>query len=215
MAEIANKIGSGNSLWCDYHIHERTGTVLSTDTRSETEVSGQISGGGGYSSGGTGSNLPVSGSVQSKTTRFQNIFLKDGDGDEHTIELENFLVPCKEDHKLTLFIVKSGNNLRGPYYRAYNHNTREHYENAKAVSSEMFPWREFIIGTGGIGALGFLMGLFDSGTTFGGAVLVAIVTMVIVGIVLGVVGKIVGAIRGSSVRKNQAVSQFIAKAKSG
>lgn len=215
MAEIAKKIASGKALGRDYHVHARTGVVESTETRSETEVTGNISGGGGNTSGGTGYSNPVSGQVRSTTTRFQNIFLKDEDGDDHTIELVDFLVPCKEEQKLTFFIVKSKNNLTGPYFRAYNHNTREHYENAKAVSSEMFPIRKLLMAIGAVGALTFLTGLFSSDTTFGGAIFSTIVIMIIVGIVLGIAGKIVGAMRGSNVRKNPEFKQFLASIASG
>jgi hypothetical protein len=210
VAEIAKEIASGKVIGRDYHIHVRTGVVESTETRAETEVSGNISGGGGYSSGGYGSSNPVSGSIESKTTRFQNIFLKDEDGDDHVIELVDFLVPCKAGQMLSLFIVKSGHNLRGPYFRAYNHNTREHYENPKAVSSEMFPIRKLVMATGGLAALFFLGGLFGNGGGFGNGLLSALIAAVVGGIIFGIAGKIVGTIRGSNVRNNPEFAQFLA-----
>ena len=210
VAEMAKKIASGSVIGRDYHIHVRTGVVESSETRAETEVKGNISGGGGYSSGGYGSSNPVSGSIESKTTRFQNIFLKDEDGDDHVIELVDFLIPCKEGQKLSLFIVKSGGSLRGPYFRAYNHNTREHYENTKAVSSEMFPMRKLVMATGGVGVLFFLGGLFGDGGGFGNGLLSALIAMVVSGIVFGIAGKIVAMIRGSNVRKNPEFAQFVA-----
>lgn len=215
MAELAKKIASGSVIGRDYHIHVRTGVVENSETRAETEVSGNISGGGGYSSGGYGSNAPVSGSIESKTTRFQNIFLKDEDGDDHVIELVDFLIPCKEGQKLSLFIVKSGENLRGPYFRAYNHNTREHYENSKAVSSEMFPIRKLLMATGGVGALFFLGGWLGDQGSIGAGIFSAIIAMLIGGIVFGIAGKIVAMLRGSSVRKNPEFARFVAGLASG
>ena len=209
MAEIAKKIVSGNVIGRKYHIHVRTGVVENSETRAETEVTGSVSGGGGYSVGGHGSTAPVSGSVESKTTRFQNIFLKDEDGDDHVIELVDFLIPCKEGQKLSLFIVKSGDNLRGPYFRAYNHNTREHYENTKAVSSEMFPMRKLVMAIGGVGVLFFLAGVFGDQGGIGAGIGGAIVGMLISGIVFGIAGKIVAMIRGSNVRKNPEFAQFL------
>jgi len=212
MGELAKKIASGNVLGRDYHIHVRTGVVENSETRSETEVTGNVSGGGGYSSGGSGYNNPVSGSIQSKTTRYQNIFLKDEEGDDHVIELVNFLIACKEGQKLTLFIVKSKDSLYGPYFQAYNHNTRQNYENSKAVSSEMFPFRKVLMATGGLAALFFLIGLTGG---FGNAILAAIIGAVIGGIVFWIVGKIIGALRASAVRKNPEFRQFLAGLASG
>lgn len=212
MAELAKKIASAKTLGRDYHIHVRTGVVENTDTRSETEVTGNISGGGGYSSNGSGFNNPVSGSVQSKTTRYQNIFLKDEDGDDHAVELVDFLIPCKEGQKLTLFLVKSQDNLYGPYFQAYNHNTRQHYENAKAVSSEMFPLREALIASLAVAALFFLLGLGDG---FGKAVLLGLVGAVVGGGLAWVAGKVIGAIRAGNVRKNPEFKRFLAGLASG
>ena len=141
--------------------------------------------------------------------------VEDEDGDDHVIELVDFLIPCKEGQKLSLFIVKSGGNLRGPYFRAYNHNTREHYENTKAVSSEMFPMRKLIMATGGVGVLFFLGGLFGDGGGFGNGLLSALIAMVVGGILFGVAGKIVAMIRGSNVRKNPEFAQFLAGLASG
>ena len=123
---MSKRIAEGKTLGSKYEIRVRTGTVNATETRSETEVTGSISGGGGYSSGGTGFTSPVSGSVQSRTTRYQNLFITDDDGKEHTVELVDFLVPCKEGHKLSLFLLFTGGSDFGSYFRAYNHNTGQH-----------------------------------------------------------------------------------------
>ena len=209
MASISKKIASGRALGADYHVHDRTGTIEGTETRAETEVTGSVSGGGGFSSGGTGFNNPVSGNIQSKTTHFQNIYLKDEDGDEHTIDLVNFLVPCKEGHKLTFFIAKCGNNQVGPYFQAYNHNTREHYESGKALRSEMFPARWFIIGLGVVALVMFLMSLGSTETLIG-AIALTLFTTLILGGVLWVVGAIIGSLRARSVRNNPQFKAHVA-----
>ncbi len=209
MADISKKIASGRALGMDFHIHDRTGNILGTETRAETEVTGSVSGGGGFSSGGTGFNNPVSGSIQSKTTRYQNIYLEDEDGDEHAINLVNFLVPCKEGHRLSFFIVKSGDNKFGAYFHAYNHNTREHYESGKSLRSEVFPMRWFIIGLAVVAVLMFMLSL--GGTeTLGGAIALTLFTTLLIGGLLWVAGAIIAALRARSVKSNPQFRAYVA-----
>ena len=78
---MAMKIAEGRALGLNYRIYDRTGVVDQSDTRSETEVEGSVSGGWGAG----GYTAPVIGSVSSKTTRFQNIYLTDDEGKEHNI----------------------------------------------------------------------------------------------------------------------------------
>lgn len=210
MATIAKKIASGKTLGVDYTVHDRTGTIEGTETRAETEVTGSVSGGGGYSSGGTGYTAPVSGSVQSKTTRYQNIYLKDLDGDEHTIDLVDFLVPCKDGHKVTFFIAKSQGRNAGPYFHAYNHNTRQHYACDKALRSELFPTRWVMIGLGIIGIFGFLSNVSASDSTVGGSLVLTLVLMLIFGGVFWVLGSILGAIRGRGLKNNPDFKRYLA-----
>jgi hypothetical protein len=210
MADFAKKIASGKALGIEYHIHDRSGTIEGSETRAETEVTGSVSGGGGFSHSGSGFNNPVSGSIQSKTTRYQNIYLKDEDGDEHTIELVNFVVPCKQGHKLTFFIVRSGDNKLGPYFQAFNHSTRQHYEYYKAVRSEMFPTRWFMIALGVIGTLIFLSSLAGSDSTFGGAILVTVFSLLLFGAVFWVAGSVLGAVRARAVKNNPAFKTYLA-----
>lgn len=200
MAEIAKQIASGKTLGVEYTVHDRTGTVEGTDSRSETEVTGTVSGGH--------SNLPVSGNVQSKTTNYQNVYLKDEDGDTHTIELVDFLVPCTAGHTLTFFLLKSDGRLYGEYFAAYNHDTRQHYEHYKNARSEMFPWKWLFIAIGVVGVLTFLSYVFDSQSTFGAAILLTIVAMVIAGIGLWLAGLVLGFLRSLSVKGNPAFKQY-------
>ena len=79
---MSRLIAEGKTLGCMYKIYDRTGTVGHSETRSETELSGDISGGSGYSVGGTGFSTPVSGSISSRTHNYQNIFLTDETGKE-------------------------------------------------------------------------------------------------------------------------------------
>ena len=200
MAEMSKTIASGSALGLDYTVCERTGTVEGSDTRSETEVSGTVSGGH--------SNLPVSGNVQSKTTNYQNVFLKDDDGDTHTIELVNFLVPCTAGHKLTFFVLKTGGSEYGEFFEAYNHDTRQHYEHYKNARSELFPWKWVFIAVGVIGVLTFLNYVFDSQSTFGGAIMLTIVAVIIAGLVFWAAGSALGFVRAMNVKGNTDFKQF-------
>lgn len=210
MATTAKKIASGNTLGVSYTVNDRTGTIEGSETRAETEVTGNVSGGGGYSSGGTGFTAPVSGSVQSKTTRYQNIYLKDEDGDDHTIDLVDFLVPCKEGHKVTFFIAKSAGRAVGPYFYAYNHNTREHYAHDRALRSELFPTMWFMIALGIIGVLAFMANMNESDSTFLGSIVLALFAMLLGGAVLWVLGSILGMIRGRAVKNNPDFKRHLA-----
>ncbi len=202
---MSKQIAEGTALGARYKIHARTGTVDSTDTRSETEVTGNVSGGGGVG----GYSSPVSGRVQSKTTRYQNIFLTDDDGVEHNIELVNFLVPCKEGHKLTMLLLTAGSSDSGSYFRAYNHNTREHCNHPKGVISEMFPWKIGMIAMAAV-ALFVLISAFTSDTAgFGEALFVSAILLVIVGLVIAAVGWTFAYIRSISVRANSTLKTFL------
>lgn len=199
---MSTQVAQGQTLGASWEIRVRSGTVDSTDTRSETEVSGSFGGGGGVTVGGTGGNMPVSGQVKSKTTRYQNIYLTDEDGKEHAIELVDFLIPCKQGHKLSLFLLFTGGSDFGSYFRAYNHNTGQHYEYGKAVRSELFPNRVFMLATGIVGALMLMSGFSDGDAGLGEVLLLtALVTAMAAG-VFWVIGSIVGFVRSMPVTKN-------------
>ncbi len=108
-----------------YRLHSRTGKVIDTNTRSETEVSGSGGGGGGFSYNGTGASSTAPVRITSTTTRFTKIFLLDGDGREHAIELVDFDVRCRAGNGLTLIWAIPDGKAEGPYIAAYNHSTRE------------------------------------------------------------------------------------------
>ncbi len=207
---MSRRIAEGKAIGSQYEIRVRTGTVNGTETRSETEVTGSISGGGGYASGGTGYTAPVSGSVQSKTTRYQTMFLTDEEGREHTVELVDFLVPCKEGHKLSLFLLMTGGANVGSYFRAYNHNTGQHYEHTKAVRSEMFPWKIFTALTALLAVWIFFIGISEDGNGFGEVLFITVIVTAIGGGLLWVVGAVLAFIRSLGVRGNPAYKSYLA-----
>ena len=209
---MAKHITEGVALGLKYDIFDRTGTVSHSETRSETEVQGTVSGGGGFSSGGTGYQAPVSGNVSSTTTRFQTIFLTDDDEKEHTIELKNFLVPCKQDHKLTMFLITAAGKDTGSYFKAYNHNTRETYDYPKAIRSEMFPVKSLAIGLLVIFLWVLFANLGEPGSTFIGNVFYSCFITLIFGIPGWMAGASVGFYRSMIVKRDLKLKNHITAA---
>lgn len=209
---MAKHIAEGVALGLRYDIFDRTGTVTHSETRSETEVQGNVSGGGGYSSGGTGFQSPVSGNITSKTTRYQTIFLTDGDDKEHTIELQNFLVPCKPDHKLSMLLLTAGGKDKGSYFMSYNHNTRETYRHPKAIRSEMFPTKMVAL----VLTVSFLILFFnrigDMDTTFLGTVFNSAFFTFLIGIPTWIIGAALGFYRSMVVKRDLKLKEFISAA---
>jgi len=203
------EIANGTALGLPYTVHARTGTVDSAETRAETEVSGSIAGGGGSSYAGTGYSAPVHGSIQSKTTRYQTIFLTDDDGLEHNIQLVNFLVPCKQGQKLTLLLVGPASDDCGQYFRAYNHNTRDHSTYAKAITSALFPRKSFMIALALIGLFVLYNAMADTETVGGGLFLAAFIMLLIAAVLAGI-GWLIAFARSIAVRANPALKAYIA-----
>jgi hypothetical protein len=208
---MARKIADGSAFGTKYEVFVRAGTVDSTDTRSETETTGSISGGGGMTVGGTGANAPVSGQIESKTTRYQNIYLTDEDGREHPVELVDFLVPCREGQKLSLMFVKTGGKELGSYFHAYNHNTSKHYDHGAALRSEMFPIR-ILIAAVLIVALVTWKSISGSPGNDGFEVMAGtFIVTGLIGVVLYGIAKVIAGVRGARLRANPAFKQFLAE----
>lgn len=203
------EIATGSALGLPYQVHARTGTVDSAETRAETEVSGNITGGGGASYAGTGYAAPVHGSIRSKTTRYQTIFLTDDEGLEHNIQLVNFLVPCKQGQKLTLLLVGPASDDYGEYFRAYNHNTRDHSSHAKAITSALFPRKSFKIALAGIGLFVLYKAITQNDSVFAALVTTALIMLLVAG-VLGGIGWLIGFARSIAVRANPSLKSYIA-----
>lgn len=139
-----------------YRLHSRTGKVMDTNTRSETEVHGGGGGGGGFNYNGTGASSTAPVRITSTTTRYTKIFMVDGDGREHAIELIDFDVRCRAGNGLTLIWAIPDGKDEGPYIAAYNHSTREMEFNHDLIAKLCQP--KLIALTGGAAA-GLVLGL--------------------------------------------------------
>lgn len=188
-----NKIAEGVALFQKYNIFELNGTVASEMTRSETEVEGSVSGGH--------SNTPVSGRISSKTTSYQTIFLKDDAGKENVVKLINFVIPCREGHKLT---------LRGAdkmcWFDVINHSTEESFRDnaglAKYTRPVLVEWALIFVAA----LIAFIGGIMTSQSDIGAGiftgVIFALIVMPIMIAVLWLPAKIVSSLRAAQMRRS-------------
>lgn len=106
-----------------------TGTVLDASKNMETKVSG--SGGGGGSFRGTGATSPVR--ITSKTTVHDQIFLKDTNGQEHSYQLTDFNLACREGNEISVIEAMKPNGKYSYPVSVINHSTNKVYYNSQAI----------------------------------------------------------------------------------
>jgi len=210
---MANEISRGSSLGLDYKISSLTGTVMETQTRSETEVTGNIRGGGGYLSKGSGRISSVKGKIESETTRFQNLFLLDEEGKEHSIELNNFLIPCRAEQKLTLFSATTDSRSKGLFFSAYNHNTSEHYENDSALSDDAFPGKLYFSLLGIVALVYYLDNVFNAGHGFIYALFNTLITSILLALILWLPAHFIAGARIATITGDTEYKKFLSQIK--
>lgn len=152
----------------EFSVHTEIGEVMRERQYSQTEIAGTVNGGGMVYVGGTATAQPATSFISSKTTRFQEIFLKMPSGKEQVLEFVDFKVPCRESHKISILAVQRTGN---PMYLCgyHNHATEESAISSDRVRAAVQPQK---IGTGWIGWFAFFMFflaglLWFSGVTFG------------------------------------------------
>ncbi|MGD2132276.1 MAG: hypothetical protein PVI23_05745 [Maricaulaceae bacterium] len=194
------QVAEGKALLKGYKIGAFTGTVNTTESRVEEETTGSVSGGQGITVGGTGASAPVSGRIETKITRFQNIMIDGEDGQAHPIELKNFQVPCSPGQKLTVFQLMGGGD-EGPVIHIYNHDSRRHYKNDKALNWAMFP---FLILFAVLAVVVFFVWNWASGSSDDGFVTLAktFIASAFIGLVIYGIAHIFAMIRAGGVRGN-------------
>ncbi|WP_260292783.1 hypothetical protein [Sedimenticola hydrogenitrophicus] len=163
----------GKKLLYKFAVYRLSGTVQSENTRSETEVSGKIYGGGTNSTYGT--VAPVQGEIKSETIRYQTIFLKEDDGTEHALELVDLVVPCREGHKVTLW--RLGKDL---WFQVHNQTTNQFYTYGK-LKKLVYPKVAYFV-------LGILFGIYavDKNHT-GGKYLLALLFAILIGLAIATI----------------------------
>lgn len=182
------KIADGVALYKKYSLFEVTGEVESESTRAETEVRGEIPSNQG----------PFAGRIESKTTRYQTIYLKDDDGGQYAVELVDFVIPCRAGHKLTV----RGEDKR-MWFDVTNHSTGQSFENGSGLAKYAFP--DLIVFGGAAGAAGLVLLVIMLGEgglgerVFLGLIGGGIVGAIVFG-VLWVIGRIVASMRAAQIR---------------
>jgi hypothetical protein len=117
----------------NYEVYFVKGKVLGKDKHLETKVSG--GGGGGYSYNGRGSTAPIS--ISSTTIVHDKIYIDLGNGKEHSIELEDWDIACREGHEMVfVWMIKQGKNV-GPYIALANMVTDEIYIKKSIIRKEL------------------------------------------------------------------------------
>jgi hypothetical protein len=126
----------------DYTLHSVTGRVANTSKNLETRVHG--GGGGGSTYQGTGYAAPVT--ISSTTTVHDQIFLIDSEGKEHSFQLADFDIACREGNELTvIWSIKQGNKT-GEYIVVHNQTTSKTFFNIGALRRMFKPPWYFLLG---------------------------------------------------------------------
>ena len=190
------KIAEGSALLRKFALYEVSGTVIKEVTRSETETTGSVSTPDLAHRLAPNMSLPVKGKIKSKTTRYQVIHLKDGDGNRSVVELVDFLVPCAEGDEVSVWGVKEG-----AWFAARNLSTRRSYRKRFGATSALYPFAAHV----GLAALLAVplwndMAASKPGDT-GFAIFAALITFVIAGFLILIPMAIVAFVRGMLVMR--------------
>ncbi len=102
--------------WGTYNLNWVTGKVVGQGKYATTAVSG---GGGGAT------NSPVT--ISSSTTIHNDIFLVDSNGKEHSFQLSDFNLACREGNQLTVIWAIRKGKKEGQYIVAINHTTSQQF----------------------------------------------------------------------------------------
>lgn len=209
---MTKKIADGVSLFKRYTIGEVTGSVASSQSWTETETSGSVSGGGGMTVGGTGGTAPVSGRIETKVTRYQSLMLNSDDGKAHPFKMKNFQVECVPDQTLTVFTLGSGDEA--PVIHVYNHDTGRHYKNDSGLNWAVYP---FLILFAVLAVMVFMVWNWASGNSSDGFIKLAKTFVVsgLIGLAIYGVGHIFAMVRASGVRGNAAFKQRLSELSGG
>lgn len=117
------------------HVHSLTGTITGYNQHVETHV--HASGGGGTFVKGSGSVAPIE--VSSTNTLHKEVFLEDGDGRTHALNLTGWNVPLAQGHRMVLVWVKDRDDATGPYVALKNLTTGQYIVNDKPVQEYCRP----------------------------------------------------------------------------
>jgi len=104
----------------EYTLYHTTGKVLTSSKNLATTVS---------ATGGGNSQI----NVRSTTTVHDQIFLMDDTGKEHSFQLQDFDVACREGNEVTVVWAVQKGKKSGDYIAATNHTTNQNFFNIGAL----------------------------------------------------------------------------------
>lgn len=117
------------------HLVPITGKVLNASKNMETKVSG--SGGGGGSYKGTGYTNSVK--ISSQTIIHDQIFLQDSEGMEHSYQLVDFNLACREGNDISIIEAVKGKKQSGEPVCVMNHSTGKLYDSTASIRKVASP----------------------------------------------------------------------------
>lgn len=119
----------------DLYLFSMTGSVVGQQSWSETIVSGQSSGGGGYIHNGSGHISSPSVNISSSSTEKLRVFLKDDDGSEIEISESNVGFGARNGHRISVVYAGDKTSRSGHLVAIINHNT-----NSKKIFFDRANW---------------------------------------------------------------------------
>jgi hypothetical protein len=140
----------GNAGGKSFRIYSTTGTVLATNSKSITTVSG----GPQY--------------VGSSTTTYQTIFLHTNTGEEITISFKDFEFTCREGSSLTVLYIHTSGRLLP--FCGYNHQTHQTEIHRGSIRQALFPKRTMRICQFGAACIPLSVGFKEGGETLLGTI---------------------------------------------
>lgn len=182
---MAETVTTGNALGLKYTVKVRTGAVGGSETSYHT--TDHVS----YDQGRT--------IRESTTTSFRTVYLIDDEGTEHSVVFTNMQVPAREGHRLSAFLLLSGNKNSGYYFAAYNHNTRDYLKSGTTARQVMFPWIIFWVLMAVYTAAMINYGNNTEGNSLTETLVVTALGGLAVGVILWVLGWILSFLRGGIV----------------
>ncbi|MGE0621580.1 MAG: hypothetical protein AB7I04_02070 [Pseudomonadales bacterium] len=151
-----------------YQLNSLSGVVLDSQQRTEEETVIEASGGHGVMVGGTGYITPRQEAVKDTTT-FDHLFIRDDEGREHEVELEDFGLRLRIGNRITVVQATGARGSERPVL-LYNENTRKHFYSTRVMRDLLKPSFLWALVHAGLVALimgGLSFPLLDRGEVLG------------------------------------------------
>jgi hypothetical protein len=151
-----------------YDLDVLSGVVLDSQQREEEETVIEASGGHGIMVNGTGYITPRQEAVKDVTT-FDTLFVRDDDGTEHEVEMEDFGLSLRIGNRVSVVRASGARGDERPIL-LYNEDTRKHFYSTRVMRDLLKPsflWAIFHAALVVIIAGGLAFPLLDEGEVLG------------------------------------------------